>query len=49
MIIDVACEGTILNKVADEAYNIIEDMASKHYQLQGDRHVVKKSTEVNQV
>ena len=49
MIIDAACRGTILNKVADEAYNIIEDMASNHYQLHGDRHVVKKPAEVNQV
>ena len=49
MTIDAACGGTILKKGADEAYNIIEDMASNHYQIHGDRHVVKKSAEVNQV
>ena len=49
MIIDAACGGTILDKVADEAYNIIENMAANNYHMQGDRHVVKKPAEVNQV
>lgn len=49
MTIDAACGGTILKKGADETYVIIEDMASNHYQIHGDRHVVKKPVDVNQV
>jgi len=30
--IDVAASGTLTNKMEDEAYNLIEEMALNHYQ-----------------
>ncbi|XP_073124801.1 uncharacterized protein [Henckelia pumila] len=47
--IDAASRGTIMRKTPEEAYELLEDIASHTYQLQSDRNIPKRPAGVHQI
>jgi len=49
MIIDAAAEGALMRKKHDEAYELLEEMASNSYQWQSDRAMLRKAAGVHEI
>ena len=48
-IIDAAAGGTLMGKERDEAYELLEEMASNSYQWQSNRAMPRKAAGVHQI
>ena len=49
MIIDSATGGALMGKELDEAYELLEEMASNSYQWQSDRAMPRKAVRVHEI
>jgi len=49
MIIDAAVRGELMGKERDEAYELLEEMASNSYQWQSNREMSRKATRVHEI
>ena len=49
MIIDAAAGGVLMEKERDEAYELLEEMASNSYQWQSDRAMPRKAAGVHEI
>ena len=49
MIIDAAVGGALMGKERDEAYELLEEMASNSYQWQSDRAMSRKASGVHEI
>ena len=49
MIIDAVAGGALMGKERDEAYELLEEMASNSYQWQSDRAMPRKATRVHDI
>ena len=49
MIIDAASGGALMGRERDEAYELLEEMASNSYQWQSDRAMPRKAAGVHEI
>ena len=49
MIIDTAAGGALMGKERDEAYDLLEEIASNNYQWQSDRAMPRKTARVHEI
>ena len=49
MIIDAAAGGALMGKERNEAYELLEEMASNSYQWQSDRAMLRKTAGVHEI
>ena len=49
MIIDVVARGALMGKKLDEAYKLLEEMASNSYKWQSDRAMPRKAARVHEI